>query len=71
VTIPAYGVSNCIDPAVLRVVAVDDAGQEGIDEVMYNLPRDEDPASPVPLPITQVLRPGQEVPVCTTGGGVL
>ena len=68
VVIPAYGISNCIDPAVLRVVSVDNAGQEGYDEVMYNLPRASDPPAPVPLPIAGTLRPGQTVQVCTTGG---
>ncbi len=67
VTIPEYGFSSCIDPAVLRVVAVDNAGQEGFDETMYNLPRDADPPAPVPFPITQTLRPGQTIDVCVTG----
>ncbi len=67
VTIPEYGFSNCIDPAVLRVVAVDDAGQEGFDETMYGLPRDADPPAPVPYPITQTLRPGQTIDVCVNG----
>jgi len=67
ITIPEYGFSSCIDPAVLRVVAVDSSGQEGFDETMYNLPRDTDPPAPIPVPITGTLRPGQTIDVCVNG----
>ncbi len=40
--VPLAELSSILDPAYLRVVAVDDAGQEGWDEVAYTIPYVED-----------------------------
>jgi hypothetical protein len=70
ITIPAYELSSCIDPAVLRVVAADSTGQEGFDEAMYNVHRLDDGQAPTPLPLAGPYHPGELVGICTTGGAM-
>ena len=64
-TVPDIGFQNNGLPAYLRVVAVDDGGQEGWDEVVLGIPSGEVEAE---LVITSDLsgpfRPGDEVPIC-------
>ena len=64
ITVPAYVPSNCIDPAVLRVEATDDAGQVGYDEIMFFTPNTDVQGSVTPVPVAGPLRPGQRVDIC-------
>ncbi len=50
--------------SVLRVTAIDNAGQEGWDEIMFDTPYPDFIGSVVPHPIAGVFRPGEHVPIC-------
>ncbi|MGE3181140.1 MAG: hypothetical protein AB7N71_05870 [Phycisphaerae bacterium] len=70
VQIPEYEASSCIDPAGFRVVAIDDAGQEGFDDLFYSVPNPDMPdGAYAPDLDIAMMRPGQEIDLCTTVEG--
>jgi hypothetical protein len=64
ITVPQSPPSSNIAPPVLRVVAVDDAGQEGWDEAMFATPYEDFTGSVVPDPMPPLMRPGETADVC-------
>ncbi len=69
-TVPQAPPSSNIEPSVFRVVAVDDAGQEGWAEAIVFIPYLDFTERVIPDPIVGAFRPGEVVDVCWqfTGG---
>ncbi len=66
IVVPQAPPSSNNAASVLRVVAVDTAGQEGWDEIMFDTPYVDFSGGVVPLDIIGPLRPGQKVDLCYT-----
>lgn len=68
-TVPQCPPSSNNQPPVLRVVAIDNAGQEGWDEAIFATPYVDFVGTVFPEPISGEYRPGETIDVCYTFGG--
>ncbi len=64
VVVPQAPPSSNTQISVLRVVAIDAAGQEGWDEIQFETPYVDFAGKVIPQPITGTFRPGQHTTVC-------
>ncbi len=70
ITVPeAPPASNYPDPSAFRVVAIDDAGQEGFDDMIFRTPWLHDvPERIAAGPMPALVRPGEPMTVCLAPG---